>query len=126
MSLEDYLDLRKIDFAPLSEVKARLSEYVRLLGRKRIALTTNGRPSAVLLSYEDYLKLSQGGAMPEAPQTEPVQRISLSEWKKEAKNSETVRDSLLGLFDADLLGRKGQKKYKRNLVKTYRESKPQK
>ncbi|HEX5037564.1 MAG TPA: type II toxin-antitoxin system prevent-host-death family antitoxin [bacterium] len=122
----DYLDLRTIDFAPLSEVKAKLSEYVRLLERKRIVLTTNGRPSAVLISYEDYLNLSQGRAAPEPSQESPVQRISLSEWKKESKNRETVRDSILGLFDADRLGRKGQKDYKRKLVKTYRESKPQK
>jgi prevent-host-death family protein len=122
----NYFDLRTIDFAPLSEVKAKLSEYVRLLRRKRIALTTNGRPSAVLISYEDYLNLSQGRAGSEPSQETPVQRISLSEWKKESKNRETVRDSLLGLFDADRLGRKGQKDYKRKLVKTYRESKPQK
>jgi prevent-host-death family protein len=122
----DYLDLRAIDFAPLSEVKAKLSEYVRLLGRKRIALTTNGRPSAVLMSYEDYLNLSQGGGGAEAAQEAPIQRISLAEWKKDSKNRETVRDSILGLFDADRLARKGQKDYKRKLVKTYRESKPQK
>lgn len=122
----NYSDLRSIDFAPLSEVKAKLSEYVRLLGKKRIALTTNGRPSAVLMSYEDYLNWLQEKPGEKTVQEEPLERISFSDWKKERKNQESVRDSILGLFDMNRLSRKGQKAYKKNLVKVYRESKSHK
>lgn len=121
---EDYQDLRTIEFAPLSEVKAKLSEYVRRLRNKRVALTTNGRPSAVLMSYEDYLKWLEPS--PRLEGEPPAQRISLSDWRKERKNRESVRDSILDLFDPAGLSRKGQKGYKKRLVGIYRDSGSQK
>lgn len=57
--MNKFLDLRLHDFRLVSEAKARLSELVRRLtpGSKRIVITTNGKPSAVILSYQDYLDL---------------------------------------------------------------------
>ena len=56
---KDFSNLLSIEFLPLSEVKAKLSEVVNtsLTKSKRIAITTNGRPTAVLLSYSDFLSL---------------------------------------------------------------------
>lgn len=57
--VKTFNDLLSMEFAPLSEVKAKLSEQMRLIASegKRIVITCNGKPSAVLLSYEDYLSL---------------------------------------------------------------------
>lgn len=117
------MDLRAMEFVPLSEVKAKLSEFVRktAAGAKRVALTTNGRPSAVLMSYEDYLKF-----MDQEPDTEtkyPIRKISLSEWRKEKANQESVRDTILNLFDPSKLSCKGQKNYKERIVRRYRDRK---
>lgn len=119
----DFMDLRTMDFVPLSEVKARLSEFVRkaAASKKRVALTTNGRPSAVLMSYEDYLRFMDQG--PDAGAKYPARKISLSTWRKEKTNQESVRDTILNLFDSSKLSRKGQKKYKERIVRRYRDRK---
>ena len=56
MSLPPKNELSNFEFQPLSWVKARLSSIVNNLkiSKKKIVLTTNGRPTAVLLSYEDF------------------------------------------------------------------------
>lgn len=120
---KDFMDLRAIEFVPLSEVKAKLSEFVRKTssGAKRVALTTNGRPSAVLMSYEDYLKFMGQRADVEAKY--PIRKISLSAWRKEKANQESVRDTILNLFDPSKLSRKGQKNYKARLIRRYRDRK---
>lgn len=60
--MKDFLNLEAFDFRPLSEAKARLSALVRQLvpGLRRVVITTNGKPTAVLMSYEDYLTLARG------------------------------------------------------------------
>lgn len=118
---ETFYDLRRVDFIPLSEGKARLSALVRSLrpGKRRIAITTNGRPSAVVLSYADYLDLLN--QLPEEPSPPVSTTVSLSkeEWKASHKKRKMVRDSILNLFDAPSLSRKGQKKYKRDKVREF-------
>lgn len=109
-----FSDLRSIDFVPLSEVKAKLSEFIRRLsGEKRIVLTTNGRPTAAILSYADYLDLLN---RVEGVSSSQGKSISLEEWRKDRKKREMIRDSVLGLFDPASLSRKGQKGYKQKMV----------
>lgn len=117
---EDFTDLRRVDFIPLSEAKAKLSEYVRnvSLGRKRVALTTNGRPSAVLLSYSDFLELLN--VLQPAPSS-TGRVIDFDEWEKGRAERKRVRDSLLRHFDPAKLSRKGQKYYKKRTVESFRE-----
>lgn len=108
-------DLRGTVFVPLSEAKARLSEFMRRIasGRERLAVTTNGRPTAVILSYPEFLSLlgqERGG------EDEASRVISFDDWKKGRKERLAVRDSILKLYDAKALSRKGQKKYKKDAV----------
>lgn len=114
-----YSDLRGVDFSPLSEVKARLSEKVRglMMNKRRIAITTNGRPTAVLLSYEDYLSLLS--QFPKGPEVGGGKVISIERWEKDRKKREAVRDSILGLFDMRSLSRKGKKKYKEDTLREF-------
>ncbi len=115
----DYTNLLSFDFVPLSEAKAKLSEQLRKTTdqSKRIAITLNGKPTAVLLSYPDYLELIQ---MVPAPKQETPQRvIDFEEWKKGQKRRLQVRDSILKLFDVEKLSRKGQKAYKQDTVREF-------
>lgn len=115
----DFSDLRSVDFAPLSEAKAKLSEFIRRLsGGKRIVLTTNGRPTAVLISYRDFLSLlSPAGS----PGPEPgADVIRLEDWEKDRPKREKIKQTILGLFDVASLSRKGQKAYKKEKVDEFR------
>ena len=114
---KDFSNLLSIEFLPLSEVKAKLSEVINtsLSKSKRIAITTNGRPSAVLLSYSDFLSLLNLIPQNRSSQTDR-QPINFSEWEKREKERAVVRDSILNLFDLKKLSRIGQKTYKRNTV----------
>ena len=58
--MKEFLNLGAFDFRPLSEAKAHLSALVRQLvpGLRRVVITTNGKPTAVLMSYKDYLALA--------------------------------------------------------------------
>lgn len=116
------MDLRTMEFAPLSEVKAKLSEFVRktTAGKKRVALTTNGRPSAVILSYEDFLDIVN--QLQPAPPLLRDEVIDFEEWEKNQSNRKMVRDSLLKLFDPSKLSRKGQKYYKKGMVESFERS----
>lgn len=108
------IGLSELDFQPLSWVKARLSAVVKDLParQKKIVLTTNGRPTAVLISYEDFLRLFS--------RTEPdADPIRFEDWKRERKNKEKIRDSIVELFDISKLTRKGQKKYKEESVRAF-------
>lgn len=47
------------DIIPIAELKAHLSEVVRGLGRRRpLVITLNGKPAAVLMSPEEYDRIS--------------------------------------------------------------------
>ena len=118
---QDFLDLRRVDFIPLSEAKARLSEFVRSVSRdrKRVALTTNGRPSAVILAYSDFLDLLN--LLQPQPGAEG-KTIDFDEWEKGRPQREMVSNSLLKQFDPSKLSRKGQKYYKKSAVEAFSET----
>ncbi len=117
--LKDFSDLRSLEFVTLSEAKARLSEFVRRImgGAKRLMITTNGHPTAVLLSYRDYLALLDQRSPTSASSDEPV--IRLEDWRRGSRQRATVRDSILKLFDPKTLSRKGQKSYKKQTVESF-------
>lgn len=116
---KDLNDILSVDFLPLSEAKAKLSEQMRkisLQGR-RIAITTNGRPTAVLLGYQDFLDLLRS-ALPVTIQS-PQDILDYSQWKKGSLIRKQVSDSIDQLFDATQLSRKGQKPYKQEKVREF-------
>lgn len=105
-------DLLNLEILPLSTVKATLSEQVSKtqVGAKRVAITINGFPRAVLVSYEDFIGLL-------GKKSEPLgAKIDYADWKRQEPARLQVRDSVLGLFDMKRLPRKGQKAYKKELV----------
>lgn len=110
-------DLRGMTFIPLSEAKAKLSEFLRKIasGGERLAITTNGRPTAVFLSYEDYLNLLK--KLPTPPAEDEGEAISLEEWKKGSAGRKRVSASVRDLFNYDSLPRKGRKRYKKELLR---------
>jgi prevent-host-death family protein len=112
------VDLQSIIFMPLSEAKARLSALVRQLmaDHKSLILTTNGRPTAALLSYQEYLNLLTHKP---SPSLENSRLISLKEWKQGRQKRQKVLESVTSLFDVPALGRKGQKKYKQEAVRDF-------
>jgi prevent-host-death family protein len=101
-----------LEYIPLAETKARLSEKVRAVGRRgrRYAITVHGRPKAVLIGYGEYLSLIEHAAEP-APR-----EISLEQWRRERKARRKVIESVTSRFDTSRLGRKGRKGYKRDVV----------
>ncbi len=108
-----YNSLLDTEFIPLSEAKAKLSEQIRKTPSKRIVITQNGKPSTVLMSYEDYLKLIQ--QIPEKiPQKFKI--IDFDEWKKSFPQRRKVSKAISKLFDTSTLSRKGQKSYKKETV----------
>ena len=106
------ITLQNIDFEPLTEVKAKLSEKVgRIEQTKRLlAVTVNGKPKAVLVPYSELLDLIQ-------KEEYKPRRLSLKEWEKESKHRKEVVQSVKNMFDLSTLSRKGQKPYKRNALK---------
>ncbi|MCC6272963.1 MAG: type II toxin-antitoxin system prevent-host-death family antitoxin [Deltaproteobacteria bacterium] len=107
-------DLLSLEILPLSKVKATLSEQVqKTQGRRRIAITSNGLPKAILLSYEDFLELLARGG----PRPVPARVLRYDTWKNEESLRRKARHSVLGLFDMKALSRKGQKTYKRETVR---------
>jgi prevent-host-death family protein len=115
----DYTNLLSFEFVPLSEAKAKLSEQIRKTNEqsKRVAITLNGKPAAVLLSYPDFLALLQ--ATQGVQQEFPERVIDFEGWKKDQKRRLQVRDSILRLFDVEKLSRKGQKSYKQETVREF-------
>src|SRR5579885_494407 len=95
-------DLRGMVFVPLSEAKAKLSEFMRRIAvGERLAVTTNGRPTAVILPYQDYLSLLSGPT-----ETRPegeAKVLSLEEWKKGSRARKRVSASIRNLFNYDSL-----------------------
>lgn len=116
----DFTNLLTTDFVPLSEAKAKLSEQIRKVvsEAKRVAITTNGKPTAVLMSYSDFLELARSIQTPQ--QTPPIRVLEIEEWKKERPQRLKVRDSLQKLFEKNTSARKGQKQYKRETVRDFK------
>lgn len=114
MSMDSLL---KTEFTPLAEAKAKLSALVRkIVGGKRLVITSHGRPQAVLLSFQDYLSL-----LPETPVSskEPVGEIQFQNWRRGKPERKEVRASILKHFNPTTLPRKGQKDYKRKRVERF-------
>ncbi|MBI4211010.1 MAG: type II toxin-antitoxin system Phd/YefM family antitoxin [Deltaproteobacteria bacterium] len=109
--------LNNIDFEPLTEVKAKLSEKISLIEQKRrlLAITVNGKPKVMMVPYEEFLAMCGGGLSTYVPR-----KISLEEWKKQSVHRRAVSKSITDLFDMKSLSRKGQKPYKRDAVKKFK------
>src|SRR3989338_5827512 len=99
-----------IDFEPLTEVKAKLSEKVAKVGEEKrlLAITLNGKPKVILVPYGEFLSWVQSR---QQPAYQP-RYLSLKEWDKEPKQRRSVTASIKNLFDFSQLERKGQKPYK--------------
>lgn len=109
--------LSNIDFEPLTEVKAKLSEKVgRVAETKRLlAVTVNGKPKAILVPYAEFLSfIGQGEYTP--------RRLSLMDWEKGSKHRKEVVRSVKNMFDLSALNRKGQKPYKADALKKFRKT----
>ena len=119
---QDYTDLLSMKFLPLSEVKATLSEQVKKTqgGIRRIAITSNGRPTAVLLAYEDYLRLARACKISAAESTGGT--IDFEVWKKGQEQRKEISASIDKLFDSASLTRKGQKPYKKAKLDEFTDS----
>lgn len=104
--------LEDLEYISVAEMKAKLSEKLKSVESKgrRFAVTSHGRPKAVVISYKEYLAMAQGDM------TAPSKEMELSEIKKEIKKRKSIIESVYSLFDEDKLSRKGQKGYKREKV----------
>lgn len=112
----NFESLLEMEFAPLAEVKAKLSEMVRRTqGGKRVIITSHGHPSAVLMAFEDFKKLLRGTEKRAAD----LPPIDFQDWKKQKGQRKKVTASILGKFNPKTLPRKGQKKYKRDALRGF-------
>lgn len=103
--------LDELEYISVAEAKAKLSEKINNAANRgrRFAITSYGRPKAVLIDYREYLALT------EKPQGSNFARtISLDTWKKDSKKNSEIIESISSLFDEKKLCRKGQKGYKTN------------
>lgn len=127
--MQSYFDIRRLEFHALSEAKAKLSALIRKLksGGKRLVLTHQGQPTAVLLSYQDYLTMSENQSeaqsASQASPTPPKRILTLEEWRRGAKRRREVAESIAGLFDLSKLPRKGQKPYKQKVLREFSQAK---
>ena len=108
--------LKNIDFEPLTEVKARLSEKVANVSEKNriLAVTLNGKPKVVVVSYEEFLRWVEQSSAESS-----LAPLKLSEWEAEAGQRREVVHSIKKMFDWPRLSRKGQKPYKKNALKKF-------
>lgn len=111
--------LLNIDFEPLTEVKAKLSEKVAQVegGNRLLAITLNGKPKAVLMPYAELLRWIRKMA-PAAKEPD----WTLSEWEKTSRQRRKTSESIKNLFDISVLKRKGQKPYKSDALKKFKKS----
>ncbi len=115
-----YSNLLEIEFVPLSEAKAKLSEFIRRISRgsRRVAVTTNGKPTAVLLSYSEFLDLIR--QIPGKTQSSETRSdIDLSQWRRQKSKRRQLSQYINSLFNPRGLSRKGQKSYKQEKVREF-------
>jgi prevent-host-death family protein len=100
--------IEDLEYVSVAEMKAKLSEKLKSVESKgrRFAVTSHGKPKAVVISYKEYLAMAQGSI------AEPPKEIELGEMKKEIKKRKSIIESVSSLFDENKLSRKGQKGYK--------------
>ena len=99
-----------LEYISVAETKAKLSEKLRSIESRgrRFAVTSHGKPKAVILGYKEYLSLL------EAPL--PPGEIKLDKWRSESGIRRKIIESVASLFDETKLSRKGQKGYKRHVI----------
>ena len=104
--------LPDLEYVSVAEVKAKLSEKLRRVSShgRRFAITSHGKPKAVLLSYKNYI------ALLEKRNEGEIEKISIDEWKKDAKRRKKIVDSVSSLFDLNKLSRKRQRVHKGSVV----------
>ena len=109
--------LLDIDFEPLTEVKAKLSEKVGRVHKegRLLAITLNGKPKVVLVPYSEFLSWIQSGTG-----GYKLRQLSVKEWEKESKQRREVVASVKNMFDLSKLERKGQKPYRQNALKKFK------
>ena len=107
--------LTHYDFQPLSEVKAKLSERLKTLEDqgKHLVITTNGRPSAVIIPYALYLKLL------ESRQEASPREIEFDRWRLDLPHRQQTTKTFLSLFDLDSLSKKGKSSYKEKALRDF-------
>ena len=95
----------------VAEAKAKLSEKIRVCRSldRTFVITSHGRPKAVLISYEAYLSMAEGGMT--------SRTLDTKRWKEQRASRREVAHEIKELFDEKRLSRKGQKGYKRRAVK---------
>lgn len=105
--------LSELDYVSVADLKARLSEKLKFVEGKnrRLAVTSHGRPRAVLISYMEYIALTEKSG------DDKAKEIPIEEWQKGRAARKRVIDKIAGLFDETGLTRKGQKGYKKDAVK---------
>lgn len=105
--------LPELEYISVAETKAKLSEKLRNIEKRgrRFAITSHGKPKAVLISYKEFLFLNEN------PSSAPSKKISLDQWKKKKNERKKVIESVASKFEESKLTRKGQKRYKRDVVK---------
>ena len=115
----NFANLLEMDFVPLSELKAKLSEFVRKMIAKsrRLTITTNGKPTAVILPYGDFLELLRQGSKADLGRPEEI--TDMKDWRRGKKDREKVSKYIDSLFNPTQLSRKGQKEYKRDKVRDF-------
>ena len=107
-----------IDFAPLTEVKAKLSEKIATIeeNKRLLVITLNGKPAVVVVPYDDFiLWLKQ-----EKKSNYQPRKLNLKDWEKESTHLKEVSESIKSLFDLSKLSRKGQKPYKRHALEKFK------
>lgn len=103
--------LESLEYVSVAETKAKLSEKINRVDQngRAFAITSHGRPKAVLISYKEYCAL-----VDDSQTTQKT--IDIGKWNKEKNDREKIVLSVSNLFDANKLEKKGQKRYKQNAV----------
>jgi len=116
----NYSHMKRIDdcdYVSIADTKATLSEKIKRCNEpgRTFAITNHGKPVAVLLSYKQFLGLIN-------QKTEQKEPIKLNDWLKEQPERDKIIQSVSALFNTKILSRKGQKKYKNDIVKQFRKN----
>jgi len=96
--------LEDVEYVSVAETKAKLSEKLRRIEKngRRFAITSHGKPKAILISYNEYIGLTKDLPKRKAPRA----KLPTNKQVKE------VAKYITSKFDIKLLSKKGQKEYK--------------
>ena len=95
----------------VAATKAKLSEKIRACREldRTFVITSHGKPCAVLMSYDAYVRMREP--------TEPSSAIDAERRQEDYAKQREAAHEIKVLFDEKKLSRKGQKEYKRRAVK---------